>query len=164
MIKKKTIDVRSCDVCGIDDQEAHMRHMSLLVGMGYQCSNADPMGRKFRKMYKTYDVCNRCEAQMDHNFLGLSTEERKQIVYSRLMEYDNLRDLWSNPNALKWPDWADVFPKMDKQEDKQEDKSVLQDPKSWPNIFNTPNKVKPTIEEREFKYEGAATITEDRTW
>lgn len=124
MLEKKTIEVVICDVCGVDDNTAQIRNISLLVGLGYQPSNDDPLAQKFKKLYKLYDVCDRCYARMDHNFLGLSTEEKEQIVYSCLMEYDNRKDLRDDPQEKddptikKWPVFAGC---MDTIQDKPVD-------------------------------------------
>jgi hypothetical protein len=115
LIEKKTIEVTTCDLCGVEGGEAHIRHMTYLRGLGYEPSNNDPLAQKFKKLYKSVDVCDRCHARMDHNFLTLSKEEREQIVYAHLTEYDNRKDLRANQlgqgshdddcyDVLTWPE------------------------------------------------------------
>ena len=129
MIEKKTIEVVVCDVCGSDDRKAQIRSMSYLRGLGYQPSNDDPLAQKFKKLYIRKDICDKCHARMDHHFLGLSAEEKEQIVYSCLTEYDNREDLRHGPDPLvedefKFPPYPfgnpEFVDKMDKMEDKQE--------------------------------------------
>lgn len=119
MIKKKTIDVTVCDLCGVEGEDANIKPVSYLRGLGYQPSTDDPLGQKFKKLYIRKDICNRCRARMDHYFLGLSTEEKEQMVYAGLTEHDGGIDLRGKSELIK--------------------------PR------------KPTIEEEEFKFDGAGT-------
>ncbi|MCK5613185.1 hypothetical protein KAR91_65540 [Candidatus Pacearchaeota archaeon] len=136
MIEKKTINVVVCDICGQDDRKAQIRNVSYLHGLGYQPSNDDPLAQKFKKLYVKKDVCDKCQARMDHNFLGLSTEEKEQIVYSCLTEYDNRKDLRVGPERDMggWPPFPfviDPIDKMDKMEDAQEERSCEDYGKSY---------------------------------
>ena len=141
-------EIVTCDVCGIDEKEADVdiEVIPLLIGMGYQPSGDDPLAQRFKKLYKTYDVCDRCHARMDHNFLGLSTEEKEQIVYSRLMANDNRMDIRTDPRVQEHDPLhglPDLFHPMDAiQDESPEDGDILK-----------------AAKERFFK-----NVTEDRTW
>jgi len=97
MIEYKKVPFITCDLCGKDEGEVSIQSWNMLSGLGYAPSNTDPLAQKFKKLYKKVDICDSCRARMDHNYLGLSPEEREQIVYANIAVHDNRKDLRVDP-------------------------------------------------------------------
>ena len=142
MKKMKEREVIVCDVCGVDDDKAQIASWTFLSGLGYQPSNDDPLAQKFKKLYKTPDICDRCRNRMNHYFLSLSPEERDDIVLSGLMEKNiSIDNSMPGPaEEKKWADWPNViYPIMNGiQTEEKEDSDIVKAAKErfFPEVSN----------------------------